>query len=128
MPVRCEFIDVIVPIANIERGYPGGFVAFKAEYLEDFGGRLWHDDYLFRDGAMSPGDAAIAVDCWRDYGLVAEAERDGQEVFVDLCVVELMFGGGPTLPCDWIRVDRKRRCASLVGAPDGPVIGREEMP
>ena len=75
MSVRCEFIDVIVPIANIERVYPGGFAAFKARYLEDFGGRLWHDDYLFRDGAMNPIDAASAVNFWRGYGLVADADH-----------------------------------------------------
>ena len=54
---------------------PGGFAAFKARNLEDFGGRLWHDDYLFRDGARNPIDAASAVNFWRGYGLVAEASK-----------------------------------------------------
>lgn len=126
MPVRCECIDVIVPIANIDRVYPGGFSAFKAEYRDNFGVRFWHDDHLFRDGAMSPRDAGTAVEFWEPFGLIATTERDGGTVFADLCVVESLLGG-PTLPCDWIVFDGARRCLYLAGTPDVPVVGREEM-
>ena len=29
MAVRCEFIDFIIPIKNIDKVYPGGFKKFK---------------------------------------------------------------------------------------------------
>jgi len=56
MAERCEFIDVIVPIRNIDRVYRGGFAAFKKDNAPLFGGRLWHDQSLLRDGAMNPMD------------------------------------------------------------------------
>jgi len=31
MAARCEFIDVIIPIANIDRVFPGEFTAYKTE-------------------------------------------------------------------------------------------------
>jgi hypothetical protein len=40
MALRCEFIDVVISIANIDRVYPGGFAAFKRESARLFGGRL----------------------------------------------------------------------------------------
>lgn len=39
MAVRCDFIDIIVPIANIDRVYPGAWLEFDPEracvYLKD---------------------------------------------------------------------------------------------
>jgi len=124
MAIRCEYIDVIVPIVNIDRVYPGGFAGFKQHNVSLFGGRLWHDDRLLRDGAMSPRDAAAAVDFWEQHGLQPRAVIDGHEVWKDLCVVEHMFGG-PTLPCDWLEFDRERVCVYAKGAPPEPVFGRE---
>ena len=124
MAIRCEFIAIIVPIANIDRVYPGGFAAFKEENASLFGGRLWHDDHLFRDGAMSPANATQAVDFWRHQGLEPIEMRDGRQVWKELCVVEHMFGG-PTLPCDWLEFDRERACVYVKGTPSEPVVGRE---
>ena len=40
MAVRCECIDVIIPIANIDRVFPGGFAGFKLQNAPLFGGCL----------------------------------------------------------------------------------------
>ena len=126
MAVCCEFIDVIIPIANIDRVFPGGFTAYKTENAGMFGRRLWHDDYLLRDGAMSPMDARATVEYWERYGLVALDEVDGRQKWRDVCVVEHLLRG-PTLPCDWIEFDRGRQCVYLKGQEPDPVIGREHL-
>lgn len=127
MPISCEFIDVVIPIANIDRVHPGGFAAFKEENKEIFGKRFWHDDFLFRDGAMSPYDAQEIVKFWERKGLEAIEERkDDKYAWKGLCVVEHMFGG-PTMDCDWIEFDEKRSCVYLKGTPKEPVIGREDF-
>ena len=126
MAVACEFIDVIVPIERIDAVFPGGFEAFKLKYSDQFGGRLWHDDHLFRDGAMNPMDARSAVEFWESHGLVPMGQApDGSPYWKDVCVVESMMGGA-TLPCDWIEVSRKDRCAWKRGTDRGETIGREK--
>jgi len=124
MAIRCEFIDIVIPIANIDRVYPGGFDAFKHENAKLFGGRLWHDDHLFRDGAMSPMDATQCVKFWERHGLKPMETRNGKQVWMGLCVV--MFGG-PTLPCDWLEFDRDRACVYLKGMLSEPVVGPEDF-
>ena len=126
MAVRCECIDVIIPIANIDRVYPGGFAAFKRENTPLLGGTLWHDNYLFRDGAMSPSDARAIVDSWRRRGLEPTAMQGSRQVWNDLCVVE-RTRGGPTLPCDWLEFNAALDCVQLKGAPVEPVVGREQF-
>ena len=126
MAVRCEFIDIIVPISNIDRAYPGGFAAFRRDNARLFGGRLWHDKHLLRDGAMSPADAQEAVQFWESRGLQPSWNQNGKTVWKDLCVVEHTFGG-PTLPCDWIVFDANRQCVYLKGDSPDPVIGREDF-
>jgi hypothetical protein len=106
--------------------YPGGFAAFKIENASMFGGRLWHDDHLLRDGAMSPRDVGLVVDSWTSQGLEPTEIRDGLQVFKDLCVVEHMFGG-PTLPCASLEFDGERACVYLKGAASEPVVGREHF-
>jgi hypothetical protein len=126
MAIRCEFIDIVIPIANINRAYPGGFTAFKRDNSGLFGGRLWHDDQLLRDGAMSPMDANQCVKFWERLGLEPMERQDGRQAWKDLCVVEHMFGG-PTLPCEWLEFDAERGCVYLKGTPSEPIVGRESF-
>ena len=80
------------------------------------GGRVWYDDHLFRDGVMNPADAG---------SLVAEWEGMGFERPADLCVVEAVFGGATTQPCDWICVDTDQRVAHMKGTEFGAVARPE---
>ena len=121
MAVACEFIDVIVPIANIDRVYPGGFEAFRRD-RGGIQGATWFDEHLLREGAMSPMDVEGIVAYWQSLGLEATVERNGTVEWQDLCIVEILFGG-PTLPCDWLAYDGTQRCAFLKGYPPGDVIG-----
>jgi hypothetical protein len=120
MAVALEFIDFIVPRSAIEEKYPGGWEKCLKDHAELIGRRVWHDEHLFRDGAMNPRDIQILVEEWIDLGFEALVEIDGQKHWKDCCVVEHMFGG-PTLPCDWIEINpigfaTLKGCNSGVGA------------
>ena len=101
MAIQTEFIDFIVSIHAIRAKYPGGWEACLKDHAPLIGGRVWYDDYLFRDGAMSPHDIGMLVEEWTALGLVGRAQVDGQDCWIDFCVHEAMFGGA-TLPCAWL--------------------------
>jgi hypothetical protein len=126
MAVRLEFINLLIPIKNIDAHYPGGFKKFCEDNRSMLGGRLWHDDHLLRDGTMNPKDMEALVGYWRELGLVPFTQIDGKQHWKDMCVVEELAGGA-TLPCSWIEVDMTERSAYSKEAPRGKTIGREEM-
>jgi hypothetical protein len=118
MAIACEFIDIIIPFAKIEAVYRGGFTAFKEEWGFDF----YHDEHLVREGAMSPADAEYVVKEWERRGLKPfKTLENGEKAWDDLCVIESIFSGGPTLPCDWIEFDARERCAWLKGHAKGEI-------
>jgi len=96
MAIRVMFINLIIPIENIEKKYPGGFEQYKIDN-ED---RIAYDNYLVMKGAMSPWDMESHVKEIEEFGLVGVVEKNGVEQWQDFCVVEWE----PTLPCDWIIV------------------------
>jgi hypothetical protein len=124
--VRLEFINLLIPIRNIDARYPGGFKKFCEDNRRLLGGRLWHDDYLLRDGAMNPKDMESLVGYWKGLGLTPFVEIEGKQHWQDMCVVEEL-AGGPTLPCSWIACDMNERCAFIKGTQRGITIGRDEM-
>ena len=100
MAVALEFISLIVPIETINKYYKGGFAQYKIDYSTLIGGRVWYDNYLVRDGAMSPMDMQMMVDEWQSLG-VKTISKDGDNSYWDeLCVVD--YFGGVTLDCDWL--------------------------
>ena len=124
MAIALEFIDFVVPITVIRKKYPGGWEQCLRDHGPLLGGRVWHDEHLFRDGTMNPNDIKAVVERWSDLGFKMIETEQGQQVWKDVCVVESMFGG-PTLPCDWIIVDTELRIAYLKGTEPGAVIGRD---
>ena len=103
MAIKLRFINVIIPIANIERCYPGGFNRFKA----DTNGyeNIWFDDYIVRDGAMNPMDVEMIIEIWEALGLQSREVIDEKRHWKDICVVEALIGG-KTLPCEWLVVNK----------------------
>lgn len=122
MAVALEFIDFIVSRRAIEEKYPGGWEKCLADHNGLIGGRIWYDEYLFRDGAMNPQDIEALVAYWQDIGLEPFTEVDGDKAWKDFCVVEGMFGG-PTLPCDWIQISQDGHSAYLTGTDPGEIAG-----
>lgn len=65
MAVQLEFINFIAPIETINEKYPGGWEQRLKDHQNLIGGRVWFDDYLFRDGAMNPMDIGSLVEEWK---------------------------------------------------------------
>lgn len=123
MAIALEFIDFIVPIAVIRQKYPGGWEQCLKDHERLIGARVWFDEHLLRDGAMSPAAIAELVEEWSQAGFHPTEERNGELVWKDCCVVESMLGGA-TLPCDWLVVGEDGASAFLKGHPPGEVVGR----
>ena len=121
MAIALEFINFIVPIHIIKNKYPGGWEACLRDHEPLIGGRVYYDDHLFRDGAMSPWDAGALVDEWVQRGLEATREIDGERHSWDCCIVSVPFG--PDLPCDWIKITDDGFSAYLKGTKPGDVMG-----
>jgi len=123
--IALDLIDFIVPIALIRQKYPGGWEQCLEDHEGLIGGRVWYDDHLLRDGAMSPRDIRSLVDEWASLGFQPTEERDGQLIWKDCCVVESMFGRS-TLPCDWLEIADDGQSAWLKGTTPGKIKGPQD--
>jgi hypothetical protein len=103
MAIQLEFVDFIVPIKTIKEKYPGGWEKCLKDHENLIGGRVWYDDHLFRDGAMNPIGIRDLVEEWGQLGFHTHDGGNNPTKWIDVCVVEFMFGG-VTLPCNWIEV------------------------
>ena len=73
---------------------------------------------------MNPRDIGHLVEEWKDLGFHTHDRGDNPVKWVDVCVVEAMFGGA-TLPCDWIEVDGN--IAYLKNESKGKGVGRDSF-
>ena len=121
MAIKLEFLDFIVPIKTIKKKYPGGWNQCLKDHNNLIGGRVWYDEHLFRDGAMSSNDIGHLVEWWANKGFDTYDESDNPK-WLDVCVVQSIFGR-TTLPCDWIVVNG--RTAHLKYEPAGYVVGSD---
>ena len=124
MAIATEFIDFIVPIKTIQEKYPGGWEQCLKDHQHLIGGRVWYDEYLFRDGAMSSIDIERVVERWEAMGFEGVAENENRKYWKDICVFEM---GGPTFPCDWVDFDLETRTAFLKGVELGEIVYRDNF-
>jgi len=123
MAVALEFINLLIPIENINKVYPGGFEKFKKDHNESIGRRLWYDKYLLRDGAMSPMDMKLLVDEWEKLGLKVTDNENDDVKWRDICVVDTL--SGTTLKCDWIEFNHVENAVFKKGTDPGEIINRQ---
>jgi hypothetical protein len=101
MAVPIEFISVVIPVQTIEERFHGGLARFR-EILGD--GQT--DGKLVRLGGMSQMAVSWIINDLERGGLKGIHVREGKEYWLDFCVVDSC--SGPTLPCDWIKVELKK--------------------
>ncbi len=124
MSISLEFINFIIPVKIIKEKYPGGWEQCLSDHADLIGGRVWYDEHLFRDGAMNPTDIVSLIERWKGLGFQTHEGGENPSKWVDVCVVEALFGGA-TLPCDWIEVED--HIAFLKGTSKGNVVGSEQV-
>jgi hypothetical protein len=126
MAIYCEYINLIIPISKIDSVYIGGFTKFKEDNAIGFNmGVLWHDDFLFREGAMNLSSLEFRIKKWESLGLIGLSNLNGKQKWIDFCVFESMFDGDDT-NCDWLSYDSKTRCAYMKDKPFGKIAFREK--
>ncbi len=103
MAILTEFINFIVPIKVIKAKYPGGWEKCLEDHKRSLGGGVFHDDYLFCDGAMNPLDMKAIVEHWKQLGVEDTYEKDGITYWSDMCV---FAGARATRKCEWLVVHR----------------------
>lgn len=112
MTIALECINLIIPIALIEKKHPGGWQAFLTE---NPGLPLdYYDQHLLRLGAMDSLGILFLIEDWKKKGFKPYKTVDGIKHWKDMCVVDTF--SGPTLPCTWLQFDAVRRTASLAGS------------
>lgn len=127
MAIKLEFIDFIVPIKTIKEKYPGGWDQCFKDHYYSVGRCIWYDDHLFRTGAMGGEGIKSLVEEWASLGFKTHEVEDGNYTkWLDVCVVEFLFGGA-TLPCDWIEIDTREPFAWLKGTDQGKIISRHDF-
>lgn len=122
MAIVLEFINVIIPINNIDRCKSiGGFEGYLELEGHNIGETIWYDDHLVREGAMNPMDVEDIIDIWAERGLNPVVGSGSEKRFKDLCVIDSF--GGLTLPCNWIEFDSKEHVAWHEDKPRGKIVG-----
>lgn len=106
MAVAIEFLSVIVPVRTIEERFRSGMVGFREKC-----GEPPSDGELVRMGAMNQIDLLEIVHALERGGMKGTYWRNGREHWLDFCVVDRC--SGPTLPCEWIRVDLEQGLVEL---------------
>ena len=130
MAIHLEFYNIIIPIKNIEKCKGiGGFKGILKHHKKNGTiGKIWYDDHLYRDGAMSPGDTEEIARFWEKQGLNLTKKVEGKEYWDELCVVS--FFEGPTLPCEWLEFKRDDNHSEnrvwLKGTKEGKLIGKND--
>jgi len=102
MAILSMFYSIIIPIENLRK------ILTKNELqkilLEKYpGGEAWFDNYLYREGSMSPSDNERIIKFWESKGIITMETRNGQQYWKDLCLVQFP-DPEPTLPCDWVEI------------------------
>lgn len=83
MSVALELINLIIPIKRIRSFYPGGWGRFLREHETAIGSRVWFDNHLLRDGAMSPSDIDAHIEYWSEQKFEPLGERAGKKFWLE---------------------------------------------
>lgn len=115
MAVAIEFLNMIVPVAEIEKKYPGGWEQCRRDTGCDLPGSTnWSDGKLLRLGTMSEMTLQLMGDAWTTMGFKGFSGRRDHKKWKEFC----QFGSltGP-ISCDWLSFDEKNGAVSWLNKP-----------
>jgi hypothetical protein len=113
MAVNIDIVALVIPIAAIDRVYPGGFSAYllKNKALNKL--LFMHDDFLVRIGAMDDRIISAEAESWKRLGLLGPVWEEDHFRYRDYCIIsnwqEVRRG------CDWLLVDEQKRTVTWNG-------------
>lgn len=122
MAILAMFYSIVIPIENLKKILTKEELQ-KALLEMSYNGNAWFDDYLYREGSMSPMDNEMMIKFWKDKGLVPTEIKNGKKYWKDLCLVDVA-DRAPTLPCDWIEMfcEDDLNYINLRGKPRGLLV------
>src|SRR5882724_8845109 len=124
MAIRLQFVNLVIPVATLERALAGqgGFRKFIESQGPLLNEMVWSDAYLCCvDGAMDWSLTEDMVARWEAHGLQGLVGVAPHQWWKDLAICA--SGRGATFPCDWLQYDAKENCVYLNGTPKVEVIG-----
>ena len=124
MAIRLQFINLVIPVATLERlsAAEGGFTAFLKLQRMSVGELMWHDEHLCRaDGAMDWSQADDMVARWEAKGLQGLVGTGTHQWWKDFAICASRRGA--TFPCDWLSYDAADNAVYLTGTEKGAVEG-----
>ena len=127
MAIFHQFISVVIPIEVIEQKckHLGGLRGVLELNKKWVGKKILVDEYLYKDGAMGYDDIDAIIDFWKEQGLVPKGIKNGKEYWKDLCVVDIGYINGITLPCEWIEYEAQEGGVGIIwskGKPKGEIV------
>lgn len=125
MAVRLQFINLIIPVATLDRvlAAEGGFEHAIRPLAGDM---LWYDEHLCRvDGAMNWGDVDWMVERWEAHGLQGLVGATPHQWWKDFALCASLRG--PTFPCDWLVYDAADNCVFMKGTDKGEIAGPKPL-
>lgn len=124
MAIALEFINLVIRIDRIEQKYPGGVHKCLADHGEYLGGRVWHDQYLFRDGAMNPNEIQEMVGFWTSLGFEgAVVQGTSTLAWVDFCVLSSNYGSSSS--CSWLSQSQHPFAVRFINDKEDLLVGRD---
>lgn len=138
MAILILYYCVIIPLKNVRRVVSEkefkDLLACPNNYIDP----ICFDDYLYKEGSMSPNDNELIIQEWKTKGLVPTEERNGRTYWKDLCLLSIDSPNNPlSYPCEWIEIierpnDWPNRFANLKGKPitfpEMPKVENKESP
>ena len=115
LAVQIEFLNMIIPIAVIDKKYLGGWEqyrkdnGFSATESDDFS-----DGELHRLGAMDEFSLQLIVSEWKSRGLKGFVGSGEKKTWKDYCLFDSFTGPSH---CDWLSFDAKEGTVSWVSIP-----------
>lgn len=112
--VAIEFLNMIIPVAEIEKKYPGGWEKCREDTGCDLpGSPSWSDGDLLRIGTMDEMTLQLMGDAWVSMGFKGFTGRGDKRRWKNFC----QFGSTGPAFCDWLSFDNENGTVSLVKTP-----------
>lgn len=104
MAVFILYYSIIIPFQNLKRVLTEDELSKILRLPNKYYDKICFDDYLYKEGSMSPLDNELIIKKWEEKGLLPTEQRNGQTYWKDLCLLEMMNDQPVTYPCDWIEI------------------------